>query len=68
MTVNTIFRRWFRLEMQDIPRTKQLPEQHHDKKTVNVQIYQITRKDAQIHVTNTYEAEDGSTVLTETVL
>ena len=38
--------------IQEIPRTK-LPKQHHNKKTVYVNVYQNTRRDTQRHNTET---------------
>ena len=36
-----------------------LPKQHHDKRTVNVYVYQITKKDTQRHTTDKSYWEDG---------
>ena len=32
--------------------SKTLPKQHHDKKTVNVKVYQNTKTDTQRHITD----------------
>jgi len=39
--------------IQEIPhKNTKLPEQHHGKKTVNVKVYQNTKIDTQIHITD----------------
>ena len=40
-----------------------LSKQHHDKKTVNVKVYQNTKIDTQIHITEKKSGEDGGTLL-----
>ena len=40
-----------------------LLKQYHDNKTVNVQVYQITKIDTQKHTTDKNQGEDGSTAL-----
>ena len=39
-----------------------LPRQHHDRKTVNVMVYQNTKIDKQRHTTDKNQGEDGGCI------